>query len=83
MSVRLTALYLQRDLIGHFARRGIVPLALNVVIGQRYQEVVAIAVFDQSGGGVILEDIQGKGGGGDSLLIDSRLIGKHLRNLDE
>lgn len=51
-------MYLQCDLIGCFALRRISSSVLGDVTGQCNQEVVAVAVGDQSRGGVTLEEIQ-------------------------
>lgn len=51
-------MYLQRDVIGCFALRCIDSLILSGVTGQCNQEVVTVAVGDQSRGGVTLKEIQ-------------------------
>ncbi len=56
-------MYLECDLIGCFALRRISSLVLNDVTGQRNQEVVTVAVSDQSRGGVTLQEIQWERGG--------------------
>lgn len=51
-------MYLQCVLIGCFAPRRISPLVVGEVTGQCNQEVVAVAVGDQSRGGVALDEVQ-------------------------
>ena len=56
-------MYLQCNLIGCFAPRCISSLLLSDVTGQCDQEMVAVAVGDQSRGGVARGEIRLESGG--------------------
>lgn len=56
--------YLQCNVIGCFALRCVSSLVLSDVTGQCDQEVVTVAISDQSWGGVTLDEIQSEGGSG-------------------
>lgn len=66
--------YLQWDLIGRFAIRRVASLVLSDVTAQCNQEVVTVAVGDQSRGGVALKEVQWERGS--RLLVEARL--RHL-----
>lgn len=66
-------MYLQCDLIGCFALRCSSSLVFSDVTGQCDQEVVTVAVGDQSRSGVTFKEIQRERGGWAWLLAEVRL----------